>query len=65
MSITSYLRKREIIMSDLNVTKKDTLPIKIVKMGLAYYYAGVVMMAVGTVAHIASEALKAKASKAE
>ena len=54
-------------MSDLNVTKQDnTMPVKLIKMGLAYYYAGVVLMAVGTVAHVVKEAIEAKkASKAE
>ena len=54
-------------MSDLNVKTTDTLPIKIVKIGLAYYYAGVVLMAVGTVAHLVTNAKKEakKASEAE
>lgn len=59
-------------MSNLNnttettATKKDTLPITLVKVGLAYYYAGVILMAVGSVAHTVSNAIESKkASKAE
>ena len=51
--------------TNTNVTKKDTIPEAMMKVGLGYYYFGVALMAVGCVSHIILNAIEVKKAKAK
>ena len=51
--------------TNTNVTKKDTIPEAMMKVGLGYYCFGVALMAVGCVAQVITESIDSKKAKTE